>query len=91
MIYVDDLFYSPAFGYNYWCHCTADTLTELHEFADKLRLKKVWFQQKGNRCSHDHYDLTKTKRILALRKGARALSIQEYCEVVRRNNQGALV
>ena len=55
------------------CHLTADTLEELHEFAGKLGLRKDWFQDK----SLPHYDLTVSKRVQAVNKGARELTREE--------------
>lgn len=52
------------------CHLIADTETELHKFADGIGLKREWFQ-KG---TLPHYDLTKNKRILAVRKGAKEIN-----------------
>ncbi|WP_083444711.1 DUF4031 domain-containing protein [Herbaspirillum rhizosphaerae] len=51
----------------YWCHLAADSLTELHSFAQKLGLLPTWFQDHLN---HPHYDVTQTVRIKALRLGA---------------------
>jgi outer membrane lipoprotein SlyB len=41
----------------------ADTLDELHEMADCLGLKREWFQG-------DHYDISKSKRVQAVKLGA---------------------
>lgn len=49
------------------CHLIADTLEELHSFAARLGLKRSWFQDKA---SGPHYDLTASKRSLAVRLGA---------------------
>lgn len=50
------------------CHLTTDgDLAELHAFADRLGMRRSWFQ------SHPlapHYDLTASRRELALRLGA---------------------
>jgi hypothetical protein len=68
-VYVDDL---VDYGVTYgragpeWCHLIADTLEELHFFAVcELGLRQDWFQDKRI----PHYDLTKGKRALAIRKG----------------------
>lgn len=54
----------------YWCHMFADTLTELHEMADKIGMRRSWFQGRPNHV-HAHYDLTKSRRALALSLGAK--------------------
>jgi hypothetical protein len=50
MVYVDE----PRWLWKgrMWCHLTADHLDELHQFAAKLGLKRVWFQDKR----YQHYD-----------------------------------
>ncbi|MDA8376105.1 MAG: DUF4031 domain-containing protein [Planctomycetia bacterium] len=52
---------------NLWCHMVADTLPELHEFAQKLGLRRSWFQDHGQ---YWHYDITVSKRNMALSLGA---------------------
>lgn len=68
MIYVDD----PIFPYRnmMMCHMMADDLSELHLFAGKLGLKREWFQ--NNR--HPHYDISISKRKLAVQLGAKEVS-----------------
>jgi hypothetical protein len=51
------------------CHLTTDgDLEELHAFAATLGLRRAWFQPHH---IAPHYDLTASKRMLALEKGAR--------------------
>ena len=49
------------------CHMYADTLDELHIMASKIGLKRSWFQANHHLM---HYDLTPSKRALAVRLGA---------------------
>ena len=51
----------------FWCHMVADTLSELHEFAEKLGLRRSWFQDHGR---YWHYDITVNKKNQALKLGA---------------------
>lgn len=74
MVYVDNLkqyskisIKAKKYG-NAWCHLTADTIEELHDFAKKIGLSQSWFQ---NHIKHPHYDLTSNKRELAIKNGAR--------------------
>ncbi len=54
--------------YNSSCHLTTDgDLEELHTFAERLGLRRKWFQD----GRHPHYDLTYTKRLIAIRLGAK--------------------
>jgi hypothetical protein len=63
------------------CHLTATTLEELHEFAAKLGLKREWFQE--HRLI-SHYDLTPSKRALALRLGAEVVPMRIQLGILRR-------
>lgn len=48
-------------------HLTADADDELHVFAQRLGLRREWFQDHR----HRHYDvMSATKRVRALRMGA---------------------
>lgn len=72
-VYVDTLFsatprtaQASRHG-NTWCHLVCDgNLDELHQFAVSIGLKRQWFQ----RSIVPHYDLTPSKRKLAVSKGA---------------------
>ena len=77
MVYVDTLI---DYGWKYGksCHMIADTLDELHEMADKIGLKRNWFQlSKGKEMPH--YDLTEKRRKLAVRNGAKEINRRELC------------
>lgn len=52
-----------------WCHMTADTLEELHAMADRIGMRRSWFQPAAllHLC---HYDLVPRRRALAVRFGA---------------------
>lgn len=56
--------------HTHWCHLTADTEDELHEFAARLGLRRSWFQKKSDRDYRWHYDITPNKRAQAVRLGA---------------------
>lgn len=64
-------------GHDRWCHLydDGDDLDALHAFADRLGLRRSWFQ------SHrllPHYDLTASKHAQALRLGARLVTHAEF-------------
>lgn len=84
MIYIDKLFRSPAFRHELWCHMTADTLTELHAFAQHIGLKRSWFQPRPP-ASTPHYDLTPGKRAQAIKNGAREVATLELIKIWRKN------
>lgn len=76
-VYVDDCFQGPSWGrWQGGGHMQADTPEELHAFAERIGLKRSWFQ-KGSRPEMDHYDLTRSKRKLALAEGAVAESLTD--------------
>jgi hypothetical protein len=50
-----------------WCHLVADSIEELHDFAQRLGLQKNWFQ---HAASYPHYDVTLETRQIALSMGA---------------------
>jgi hypothetical protein len=60
-----------------WCHLTADTTSELHDFAARLGLLRQWFQAKPGRPWHDHYDLPQEVREQAIVCGAQPLTTRE--------------
>jgi hypothetical protein len=49
------------------CHMYADTLEELHSLAQRIGLKRAWFQ---DHWSLPHYDLVGSRRSAAVRLGA---------------------
>ncbi len=69
-----------------WCHMMTDQtdLTELHDTAKKIGLKRQWFQ---DHPLHPHYDIVaKAKRAKAIRLGAvpvDTVEIIKRCSFVR--------
>lgn len=43
---------------------------ELHQMADKLGIRRKWFQNKGTDSLTPHYDICKSKKVAALKLGA---------------------
>ena len=64
-VYVDKAIW-PKDG-KLWCHMIANDLDELHAFARRLGLKREWCQMSRG---VPHYDLTASKRLEAIRRGA---------------------
>lgn len=64
------------------CHMYADTPDELHEMAKKIGLRLEWFQPSP---TLNHYDLTPSKRFLAVQNGAveqtRAQAVAKWKEL----------
>lgn len=85
MILVDELcpcknsFHWP---YNKSCHLstfppTSDNIEALHNFAEKIGLKRAYFQQN----SWPHYDLTSKKRIQAIENGAIEITNEAFARM----------
>ncbi len=77
-VYVDDAVH-PWRG-RLWAHLMADTLEELHAFAERLGLPQYKFQDKR---SGAHYDIDSALRERALALGAVAVSRHQDRERVR--------
>ena len=78
-VYVDKT--SNAFRRMKMCHMVADTLDELHDMAERIGMKREWFQ--GD-ASTPHYDLSKAKRKLAVQYGVIELDRKEFVGVLVR-------
>lgn len=84
-VYVDDL---QAWGWKMHgrevqsCHmfCDQVDLNELHALAQKIGLKRAWFQDKR---TAPHYDLVPSKRMAALAAGAVAVSRRKAVDLWR--------
>lgn len=85
-VYVDQLVAYPqkaTSGGKYFgsgkqsCHMSTDQddLTELHVLAQSIGLRREWFQ---DHKSCPHYDLTPSKRILAVKAGAVSVDWRTY-------------
>jgi len=80
MVYVDDLvFYQESpLGPCHWCHLWTDgELDELHRFAARIGLRRAWFQ--ADRVL-PHYDLVRSKREAAIKRGAAYMDLLEWAE-----------
>ena len=62
------------------CHMLADTLPELHDMADRIGLKRDWFQ--GGALA-PHYDICKSMRARAVKAGAIEIDRHKVAELVR--------
>lgn len=59
-------------------HLVADSLDELHNFADKIGMKRSWFQYSKK---HPHYDLLGSKKALAIKEGAINVTSRKILEI----------
>jgi hypothetical protein len=73
-VYVDQF---PARGWGKWnggAHMLANDLDALHAMAARLGLRRAWFQSSSRFA---HYDLTASRRALAVRFGAVEIEMGE--------------
>lgn len=68
--------------HTHWCHLTADTEEELHAFAEKIGLKRSWYQKKGPDDHRWHYDITPGKKELALRHNAVDINWRQMVQIL---------
>lgn len=85
MVYVDD--YNAKFGRMIMCHMVADTLEELHAMADKIGMKRHWFQDGGGWF---HYDVSLAKKRLAITHGAVPVTSRELIVKIQEIRQKLL-
>jgi hypothetical protein len=86
-VYVDPLLEhggSSTFRWTKSCHMYADTEKELHKMAKKIGLQPSWFQ---NKETLKHYDLTASKRFLAVQNGAKEHTLQEMVAFMRKQRE----
>lgn len=85
-VYVDNLFNYGKKGT--WCHmavAVGDDIEELHQFAERIGLKREWFQ---DHPTHPHYDLRLSKRIRAISCGAVAVDNLKFVKLCSKFMQG---
>lgn len=75
MIYVDELIFKKKNGKKCYCHMFADSVEELHEFADLIGRKRCWYHKSSTGIMH--YDLDEKFRTLALENGASVISTKD--------------
>lgn len=75
MIYVDELKAYPGKKKKY-CHMTADSIQELHEFAKAMGIKRCWYEISNSGLGH--YDLNPENREKAIKGGAYVVSSRSF-------------
>lgn len=77
-VYVDDM--RARLGRMIMCHMIADTEDEIHQMADHIGVARRWYQG-------DHYDISLSKRALAVKHGAIEITQREAVKVLRRSER----
>lgn len=78
-VYVDESIHK--FGRMTMCHMVADTQEELLEMATLIGVNHKWIQKRGT--AHEHFDISKGKRALAITHGAKPVTRRELGEILR--------
>ncbi len=78
-VYVDDM-ESPFRGM-VMCHMTADSIGELFEMVDRIKVARKWVQKKDT--YKVHFDICKSKRRLAIEFGAIEISTRNLVRRMR--------
>jgi len=77
-VYVDDM--QAKFGRMTMCHMLADTSEELLAMADKIGVQHKWIQHAGT--PREHFDIALSKRALAVKHGAKEITMREAGQMV---------
>ena len=62
------------------CHMMSESLDELHAMADLIGIQRKWFQANA---STPHYDISQSKRALAIKHGALEADRAKVVELIR--------
>jgi hypothetical protein len=93
-VYVDNVRIPATVGgrHAHWSHLTADTQEELHTFAERLGLRRRWFQlgksYAGRPSVGWHYDVTDDLRAQALALGAKPITMRDLAAILRARRRG---
>lgn len=68
------------YGRMVMCHMIADTEDELHEMAERIGLQRKWYQSDA---STPHYDVSLSRRALALQHGAVQCERREFVQIIQ--------
>lgn len=78
-VYVDSM--RAPFGRMKMCHMIADSTDELLAMADKIGVQRKWIQKAGTH--YEHFDISMTKRKLAVEAGAVEVSMMDLGRILR--------
>lgn len=73
------------FGRMVLCHMIADSDEELHAMAARIGMKPEWHQKPGTH--HSHYDISLSKRALAVRFGAIEINRAQLAAILKRKRE----
>lgn len=79
-VYVDSM-HAPL-GRMRMSHMIADTTEELLAMATRIAVNHIWIQDPGT--PHEHFDISKGRRDLAVRFGAIEIDTKQLGEILKR-------
>lgn len=81
-VYVDN-FYDTGVRYKgmKMCHMVADTRKELLAMVDAIGVQRKWIQAPDT--PREHFDICFSKRVLAIKAGAKEIHFKELAEMTR--------
>lgn len=82
-VYIDDMEW--PFGRMKMNHMIADTTDELNQMADKIEVARKWIQYPGT--PKEHYDISLSKRRLAIQLGAIQITWMQLSKVVYKRSK----
>lgn len=87
MVYIDNFYvcYGKWRGMN-MCHMVADDTTELLLFAAAIGLKLEWIQKPGHPIQ-EHFDISLSKKQLALALGAQDVTWRELGAIIQKRSK----
>lgn len=83
MVYVDDM--RVRYGRMSMCHMLADSDAELLAMASRIGVALQWHQHPGRHDSH--FDICLSKKMLAMRAGARQITRREAAAMCSRRQR----
>ena len=83
MTYVDDM--EAPFEGMVMCHMVSDNDAELLAMADTIGVARKWHQHPGT--ARSHFDISKSKRALAIKAGAREITWRQAGMIARMRRQ----
>lgn len=81
-VYVDSA--RNKYGRMVMCHMVADTLDELHDMAERIGMRRGWFQP----LSSPHYDVSLSRRKIVVQYGGIEIDRRELVALIRKNRLG---
>lgn len=86
-VYVDNMYTISLgqFGRMKMSHMIADSKQELLEMVDKIGIQRKWIQHEDT--AREHFDISKSKRELAIKYGAISITWRQYGEVALKRIQ----